>query len=484
MNDADLIEALAIEECQESFWAFRQFMNPKMKKGWFQRDVALHLQIFYEDFIAGKRPMLVIEAPPQHGKSDIVVDFLAWIAGKNPDLKTIYASFSKRLGVRANKKLQRIFDSGKYKKVFPRTAIDEKSTTVVKGKKQRSSELLEYFNSAGSFRNTTTGGSITGESLDIGVIDDPIKGRKQAGSELQRDTAWDWLIDDFMTRFSDIAALLAILTRWHLDDPIGRLITTFPGLVKVLKYPAMATSNVKLIESDPRVPGSNEPLFPEHKSFEFLEMRRKAMATSSWESLYQQNPIQVGGEIIKGQWFPRYRVLPPIKYRMIFADTAMKIKQHNDYSVFSCWGLGEDGKLYLLDQIRGKWEAPELRQKAIAFWLKHLAVVGQGALRKMGVEDKASGTGLIQDIQRSVTPKIPVKAIERNIDKLTRVMDVVSYIEAGYVIIPEFADFVSDFIKECEAFTADDSHAHDDQIDPMCDAINNMIAKKSKGFFS
>jgi predicted phage terminase large subunit-like protein len=96
----------------------------------------------------------------------------------------------------------------------------------------------------------------------------------------------------------------------------------------------------------------------------------------------------------------------------------------------------------------------------------------------MRVEDKASGTGLIQSIRSKA--KIPIKGIERTKDKYTRLTDVQGYIESGYVMIPEEAPFVSDFLAECEAFTADDSHMHDDQIDPMIDAINDMLAHNSE----
>lgn len=171
---------------------------------------------------------------------------------------------------------------------------------------------------------------------------------------------------------------------------------------------------------------------------------------------------------------------------MIYADTAQKTGERNDYSVFECWGKGEDGKIYLLDLIRQKWEAPDLKRAALDFWQKHKAVQNQGALRQMKIEDKASGTGLIQDLKRGGPGQaaMPIAGIERNKDKLTRVMDVVSYIESGHVCLPVSAPWVNDFIAECEAFTADDSHAHDDQIDPMCDAITDLMATKSRGFLS
>jgi predicted phage terminase large subunit-like protein len=210
-------------------------------------------------------------------------------------------------------------------------------------------------------------------------------------------------------------------------------------------------------------------------------------------SQYQQAPKVLGGDIIHDK-FPRCDVLPKMKYRIIYGDTAQKTAERNDYSVFECWGLGEDGRIYLIDLIRGKWEAPDLKKKAREFWQKHTSAelyrpLMYGRVREMKIEDKASGTGLIQDLKRGETVDgvswgpIPVKAIERNKDKLTRVMDVVSYIDAALVCVLGGSPWISDFIAECEAFTADDTHAHDDQIDPMCDAISDMLGPKPKSFF-
>ena len=84
---------------------------------------------------------------------------------------------------------------------------------------------------------------------------------------------------------------------------------------------------------------------------------------------------------------------------------------------------------------------------------------------------------MIQEIKAA--GQIPIGSIERTKDKYTRLLDALGYIESGYVMLPEDAPFVSDFIDECEAFTADDSHMHDDQIDPMLDAIEDMLASNN-----
>ena len=469
-----IMKAIAAAESRESFWAYRRFINPAdMKLGWWQREMSNALERFYNDLVAGTRPKLVIEAPPQHGKSTMVVEFVSWVAGKNPDLKVIYASFSDRLGVRANIRLQRIYASTRYRMIFPGT---QTSLTAVAGDDAapvvRTQSIIEYVGRQGSFRNTTVRGAINGEALDLGVIDDPIKGREEAGSKTVRAKTWDWLTDDFLTRFSEDAGLLAILTRWHVDDPIGRLKAELGDKLRVVSYPAIAMH-------DEQYRKEGEALFPEHKSLEFLLERKTVMASVNWEALYQQNPQIIGGEIIKGAWFGRYKQLPRMKWRAIYADTAQKTAERNDFSVFECWGKGEDGKLYLLDMTRGKWEAPELKRRAIAFWSKHKTAdpMKMGELREFKVEDKASGTGLIQELKWP--SMIPIVGIERTKDKYTRVLDVLGYIEAGSVMLPEDAPFTNDFVAECEAFTADDSHMFDDQVDPMVDAILDMLAHLS-----
>jgi hypothetical protein len=197
-----ILEARA-RKARTCFITYRQLLNPAAKWGWWQREVAATLQQFEADLMAGRRPKLVIQAPPQHGKSTIVVEFIAWMAGRHPDKRTIYASFSDRLGLRANLKMRRIFAIDAHQRVFPGVIHLGTPGSEV----QRTQNLLEYAGQDGYFRNTTVRGSITGESLDLGVVDDPIKGRAEANSPTVREAAWDWFTDDFFSRFSEDAGL-------------------------------------------------------------------------------------------------------------------------------------------------------------------------------------------------------------------------------------------------------------------------------------
>ena len=113
--------AQAQAEARESFLAFRKNLRygTTILWGWWVELVAVELQQFYQDFVAGRRPRLALMAPPQHGKSLTAVDLIAWISGKNPDIKTIFASYSAELGERTNLELQHIIQSERYKRIFP-----------------------------------------------------------------------------------------------------------------------------------------------------------------------------------------------------------------------------------------------------------------------------------------------------------------------------------------------------------------------------
>ena len=142
-----------------------------------------------------------------------------------------------------------------------------------------------------------------------------------------------------------------------------------------------------------------------------------------------------------------------------------------------CWGRAWDGKAVLIDQIRGKWEAPELLVHGRAFWNKHnTAPREHGHLRAMKVEDKVSGTGLIQTLRRE---GIPMIEIPRDKDKYLRALDTAPSIQSGLVQLPQNAPWLSGFIGECGAFP---NGAHDDQIDPMMDAVKDIVGGQVRDY--
>ncbi|WP_257616528.1 phage terminase large subunit [Rodentibacter ratti] len=477
MMNLDFLESLSInnlnlELARRNLLDFTLETKPDFVTGWFNEIIAKELQQFYQDVIDGKQPRLMIFAPPRSGKSELFSRrFPAWAFGKNPDLQVIACSYSADLASRMNRDVQRIMDDEKYHDIFPHSSLNNKRITTISGQALRNSEIFEIIGHKGAYRSAGVGGGITGMGADIAIIDDPVKDAKEANSQTVRDGVWDWYTTTLYTRLSPKSGVLLGMTRWHEDDLAGRLLQEMDNggdQWRVVSFPAIAEQN-----EEHRKEG--EALHPERFSLERLEKIKMAVGSHTWNALYQQRPSSKGGGIIKGEWFKYYSQLPPdIKFKSIYADTAQKTKEHNDYTVFIVAGKSSDNRVYILDLIRGKWEAPELERTLYQTWNKHYADRTSGRLTKVNIEDKASGTSLIQKLTRD--GHIPVSPVQVDRDKYTRVLGVQGYIESGYIVLPDNAPWVRDFIAECEAFTATDSHKHDDQVDALVMAINDLLA--------
>lgn len=473
--EIDLLEQYWVDKSRKNFYAYRQYIGyPQLKLGPFQEDLSNELQQFYVDYTNKQRPILIIEAPPQHGKSRAVVEAISWFIGQSPDAQTIYASFSERLGKRANRQLQRILQSDKYSMIFPNVTLGDQMGRYGKVKAMKNNDMFEVVDSetkeiVGNFRNTTVQGAVTGETLDIGVIDDPVKGRKEANSKVVQEGIWDWFTDDFYTRFNEYAGLLVILTRWSKLDIAEKLQSIEDIDCKVISFKAIA-------EEDEQHRKEGEPLFPAHKSLDFLNKRKSKMAKENWQALYQQSPMIKGGNIFKFDHWKWWRALPELKCLFITGDTASKKNTWNDFTVFQCWGYGVDNCIYLIDLIRKRMEAHELRTSAKLFYNKHNTgklVLPEGyksnqehvSLRKMYVEDKSSGIGLIQDL---TLDRVKIEAIPRNIDKIERSYDTQPEIESGKVYLCEGVIDVGYITDEGGEFP---NGAYDDTIDCTMTAI-------------
>jgi len=380
--------------------------------------------------------------------------------GHYPDSEFIHTSYSGTLAGQNAFQARELIQNEEYRQIFPRVDLRHDSNA----------RNFWKTTAGGAFYSTGSMGTITGfgagnHTDHFGgaiLIDDPHKA-DEARSPVKRGAVIEWFSTTLESRKNtEDTPIILIMQRLHQEDLAGWLLGG--GNNEEWEHICL-----------PAIQGDGTALWEDKHDVDTL-LRLQKSNPYVFAGQYQQNPVVSGGNIIKSEWFGRYSVLPKLEYRIIIADTAQKTKERNDYSVFACYGKGVDGRVYVVDVLRGKWEAPELRRAAVDFWKKHESQNDPktvGMLREMLVEDKSSGTGLIQQIRRDAS--CPITPIQRQRDKLTRLMDVVGYIESGYILFPESSAWVSDFVAECEAFAADDSHAHDDQVDTLIDAITEML---------
>lgn len=440
----------AIKQCRISFVHFVAAVKPEFVFSYFSRSVCNDLQRFFVQAVRQEMPNLLLEAPPQHGKSWLCAElFPAWVLGVNPDLRIAVATYAFPLARKRNTEIQRIIESPFYKQIFPSTTLRQ-GNSLIEG--SRNAEEFEIIKHNGGLRCVGVGGSLTGFPVDIGIIDDPYKDMTEARSETQNNTVIEWYNSVFKTRLSKQSGVVMMLTRWATNDLAAWALENETWTEK--KYPAIENGKALVSHLHP---------------IEQLEKIKSTTPDFIWEALYQQRPVIKGGNIIKDKWLRFYAVLPSAFERIfITADTAQKANEANDFSVFSAWGLSEN-RLYWLDMWRGKVLAPGLRDAANEFWNTWSRGIGETACSGFYVEDKASGTGLIQDLQ--VQSSIPIVPVERTKDKYTRLLDILNYIESGRLWIPVNAPWIKAATDEMVSFSEDMKHEHDDIVDTMIDGL-------------
>ncbi|NTV01924.1 MAG: phage terminase large subunit [Chlorobiaceae bacterium] len=461
----ELKKKARILEARENFSAYRRLINSKLLDGWFRQAIEADMQQFWEDFKAGQRPQLILTTPPQHGKSILIIDFISWIAGQDPSLRKIFSSFSERLGVRANLRLQRIYDSDRYREIFPDTALSGKAEAQ-DGKYLRNKDVLEYVGHMGYFRNTTVGGPITGESLDICIIDDPVKGREEANSPTMREKVWLWYTDDVLTRFSDNGALLMIMTRWHTDDLAGRIIETDEEVV-VKAYPAIDETDTRRV--------SDGSLFPELKSYGFLMSRRRQMRITSWQSLYQCTPIIDEGDMFRPDNIRIIDTLPSgtrIKQRIRYWDKA-GTDGGGAYTAGTQLLLTDEDTVIIVDVVRDQVSAGR-REKLI----KQTAEI-DGTVVHIWIEQEP-GSGGKESAENTIKNLIGYTAKAEPVtgSKATRAEPFAAYVEAGNVSMLK-APWNKPFLDEMRLFP---NGKFKDQIDAASGAFNKLtLGKRTDG---
>lgn len=253
-------------------------------------------------FVSGELKRLMIFMPPRHGKSEHVSRLLpSYIFGRNPDAKVIAASYGKDLAVDMNRDVQNIMDSDEYIRLFPGSRLNSTNVRTVSGNPRRNSDLFDIVGHKGNYYGTGIGGAITGKGANYLIIDDAIKNRKEAESEVYRNSIFDWYISTLRTRREKDASILITLTRWHEDDLAGRLL----GMAKenpkadqweVLELPVWyeGVDNPYEYRTEWR-----EPLWADKYPIEDLEATEASMTAYEWSALYMQKPTSRTGNLIK-----------------------------------------------------------------------------------------------------------------------------------------------------------------------------------------
>jgi predicted phage terminase large subunit-like protein len=412
----------------------------------------------------GQIRRLKIEVPPRSLKSVCAsVAFPAFVLGHDPAAKIISVSYSSDLAAKHAGDCRAVMQSRWYRGLFPDTRLSA-------AKNQESN----YETTARGYRYATSvGGTLTGRGGNLIIIDDPLK-PEDAMSEARREAVNGWYSRTLLSRLNNKAreAIVLVQQRLHLDDLAGHVEELDDWVT--LRLPAIAEEPALV----PIGPGlvhqrqAGDVLHPDREPLPVLESLRRSLGSATFAAQYQQCPVPADGEIVKWGWFRRYAEAPNRQQLTIVQswDTASKPDEHCDYSVCTTWGTRGDD-LFLVDVDRARLDFPSLKRRVV-----ELARLWQP--RSLLIEDKGSGTALIQQLRAESNGICYPTAFMPKDDKLTRLHAQSAWIEAGHVWLPEQAPWLEELRIEIASFP---QGRNDDQVDSISQFLAWHFGRLGRG---
>lgn len=409
--------------------------------------------------------------PPGSAKSTYAsVRFPAYFLGRKPDKNIICASYGENLATSFGRKVRNLLNTKEYRNVFDIYLAED---SQAKGEWET--------NQGGSYFAAGVGSGITGRRGDLGLIDDPVKGRKDADSPVVKEATWEWYRSDFLTRLKPGSAQIIIQTRWTDDDLSGRILPEswdgqsgdfvgFDGKTwKVIALQAQAEKGL----NDPlgRKPG--EWLWTDWFTGDYWEDTKAAQQSTdirNWNCLFQQRPAPEEGTYFKRDWFKRrYDRLPDNLNIFITHDDAVTESEDGsdpDHTEIAVWGVDWNDDIYVVDWWNGQETQDVWVDKICDFvkTYKPFYVVGEG-----GVIRRASEPYLIKGME-TARAYSSLEWLPTIGDKQARARSFQALSKLEKIVFPESSAWHERVLKQLIKFPS----GHDDAVD-ACGLIGRTI---------
>jgi predicted phage terminase large subunit-like protein len=433
----DLLEQLEktrlLESADQDFLSFVKYLWPGFIQGHHHTLVAEA----FENVVNGKMKRVIVSMAPRHTKSEFASVYLpAWYLGKNPDI-----------------------DSKPFQELFQGVSLSADSKAAGRWNT----------NKGGEYFAIGVGGKLAGKGADILVIDDPHSEQEAviaASNPEVYDRVVDWYAGGPRQRLQPGGSIVIVATRWSLRDLTGQL-------VKQQGMDPLA-DKWHVIEL-PAVLENGKPIWPEFWPLEELNKTKASIPVSKWNAQYQQNPTSEEGALVKRDWWEDWRKPDPPNCEIIIQswDTAFTNKTRSDYSACTTWGVfRKEGKkdpcLILMDMIKGKWEFPELKSRALEQYHEFQPDICL-------IEARASGQPLIFELRSMGIPVQDVMVARGNKyqsnDKISRLNSITDIFASKMVYAPKEKKWAQETIEECAAFPAGEN---DDIVDTVIMALTRF----------
>ena len=421
-------------------------------------------------FAMGEIKKLMITMPPQHGKSEGATRRLpAFALGQDPDKRIAIVSYNAIKARKFNRELQRIMDDDRYYELFPQTLLAGQASYQEQGRRSRNyarnSDECEIVGYQGSFKTIGVGGSLTGEPVDMLIMDDLYKDASSAWSPVIRQNVADWYDTVASTRLHNDSQQLLVFTRWHMEDLAGRLLEQ-EGVYDPIENPQgwllvsfPAIQNRPPSEQDPRAEG--EPLWPERHSLEKL-LEIKGRSPTVFESLYQQNPQPSQG--LMYEEFTCYTDLPSRSYSVAYIDAA---DSGADYLCALFYKEAEDGN-YITDVLYTK-DPMEVTETTLTYMLQ------QHQVERCHIESNNGGNLFVSNLQQrswdTGNRLTRFNPFHQNQNKTARIFAASASVQKLIKMPLDWKKRFPKFARDLTGYLRVGTNAHDDAPDALTGSI-------------
>ena len=421
-------------------------------------------------FALGEIKKLMITMPPQHGKSEGATRRLpAFVLGQDPDKRIAIVSYNAIKARKFNRELQRIMDDDRYYELFPQTLLAGQASYQEQGRRSRNyarnSDECEIVGYQGSFKTIGIGGSLTGEPVDMLIMDDLYKDASSAWSPVIRQNVADWYDTVASTRLHNDSQQLLVFTRWHMEDLAGRLLEQ-EGVYDPIENPQgwllvsfPAIQNRPPSEQDPRAEG--EPLWPERHSLEKL-LEIKGRSPTVFESLYQQNPQP--SQALMYEEFTCYTDLPSRSYSVAYIDAA---DSGADYLCALFYKEAEDGN-YITDVLYTK-DPMEVTETTLTYMLQ------QHQVERCHIESNNGGNLFVSNLQQrswdTGNRLTRFNPFHQNQNKTARIFAASASVQKLIKMPLDWKKRFPKFARDLTGYLRVGTNAHDDAPDALTGTI-------------
>jgi predicted phage terminase large subunit-like protein len=447
--------------------------NHKFQATWFHNSYYQKL----DDFAEGRIKKLMVFVPPQHGKSEGSTRRLPpYMLGKNPDRKIAIACYNSSKARKFNREIQRIMEDPSYQDIFPESKLSNGSDGYA-----RTSDEFEMLDHRGGLKSVGVGGALTGEPVDILIMDDLYKDAMSAWSPKVRENVQDWYDTVADSRLHNDSQQLLVFTRWHPDDLAGYLLKQEADDWEVIVYPAIKVGEPN--DYDPREEG--EALYPEKHNIEKL-LKTKSRNSHVFECLYQQNPTSKIGLLYEPfrTYTPGFLPYTSKVTRKAQIDTADK---GTDFLCSITYDEIDTG-MYITDVIYTQEPMVKTEPKTALQMMKQ-------SVQHANVESNNGGEGFARNIEKGTrmlgNTKTRFSTYHQSENKEVRIYTKSADV-TNMIFMPDGWDkLFPKFYKDVTEYMAQGNNEHDDGPDTLTAMVENfgkniVVAAQSKaklGFY-